>query len=151
MGGHAAGEVASRVAVETIESFVVSTLGANEQATWPNGFDPSLGVDGTRLSTALRLANRAVGEEAARQAGTRGMATTAVALLVSQPSAGMGRQGRRARRRGKKTGTRRTRSPSPARFVAHVGDSRAYVWRDGRSTARRAITPGSRNRSPSAR
>ena len=40
MGGHAAGEVASRVAVETIQTFITETAGADKNRTWPFPFEP---------------------------------------------------------------------------------------------------------------
>ena len=41
MGGHVAGEVASRLAVETIETFITETAGADKNRTWPFPFEPS--------------------------------------------------------------------------------------------------------------
>lgn len=104
MGGHVAGEVASRLAVETIERFVEDTAGPDRERTWPYPYDPALTHDGNRLSSAFRLANRRISEEAAADAGLRGMATTASALLV--------------------------RDGAPP-IVAHVGDSRVYHYRGG--------------------
>ena len=40
MGGHVAGEVASRVAVEAIQAFIEETAGADKNRTWPFPFDP---------------------------------------------------------------------------------------------------------------
>jgi protein phosphatase len=114
MGGHAAGEVASHVAVDVIEAYVEHTAGQSEQATWPFGYNPSLGLDGNRLSSALRLANRQIQQRAADDPALHGMATTAVALLVAQPPSASG-----------------DARILPA-LVAHVGDSRAYMWRQGR-------------------
>jgi len=114
MGGHAAGEVASHVAVDAIEAFVEHSAGQGENSTWPFGFNPSLGIDGNRLSSALRLANRQIQQRTADEATLRGMATTAIALLVGQPPASSGQA-----------------QILPA-LVAHVGDSRAYLWREGR-------------------
>jgi protein phosphatase len=104
MGGHAAGEIASRIAVETIVSFVNDTRDADVNRTWPFPYDHSLNLDGNRLKAAFRLANRRLGGAVEANESLRGMATTAAALLV-------GREG--------------------GAMVAHVGDSRVYLWRDG--------------------
>jgi protein phosphatase len=83
MGGHAAGEVASRVAVEALRTHA-----------------------GDGLEQAVRLANQAVLDRAAADPALRGMGTTmcAIALLDAEP---------------------------PQVVVANVGDSRAYLFRDG--------------------
>jgi serine/threonine protein phosphatase PrpC len=103
MGGHAAGEVASRLAVEVIESFITDTHGADVNRTWPFPYDTALSLDGNRLKAAFRLANRRIAAAMQEDEARRGMATTAAAVLVG---------------RGKPV-------------VAHVGDSRVYMWRDG--------------------
>jgi PPM family protein phosphatase len=87
MGGHAAGEVASRLAVETILD------------RWTRG-DPLTPPSGLRA--AVRAANEEI-MDTAREPGKRGMGTTLTALALA---------GREA-------------------HVAHVGDSRAYLVRDG--------------------
>ncbi len=99
MGGHAAGEVASRVAVDAIHDFVRQT-GGNEEITWPYGLDESISYDGNRLKTAIRHANRCVLDTVRQRAECEGMATTVAAVLVD---------GRVAN-------------------LAHVGDSRIYLW-----------------------
>ena len=59
MGGHIAGEVASRMAVETIRTFIArSQDGGN--CTWPFGIDPDASFAVNRLKTAVKLANRRV-------------------------------------------------------------------------------------------
>ncbi len=103
MGGHAAGEVASRVCVDTIEQFISETRNADENFTWPFGFEPNLDLDGNRLKTAVKIANRRIATRIAGERDLQGMATTVVAVLI-------GRRGV---------------------VVAHVGDSRVYHWRDG--------------------
>jgi len=103
MGGHAAGEVASRMAVEVIEAFVNDTRDADINRTWPFPYDRSLSLDGNRLKAAFRLANRRLGAAMDANDALRGMATTAAVVLF-----------------GKQTPV-----------VAHVGDSRIYLWRDG--------------------
>ena len=104
MGGHVAGEVASRVAVEAIETFIQETASVDRNRTWPFPFDPDLTLEGNRLKSAFRLANRKIASTIADAQDLRGMATTASALLSGPDGA----------------------------CVAHVGDSRVYVLRDGR-------------------
>ena len=60
MGGHVAGEVASRLAVETIQTFIAETAGADKNRTWPFPFEPSISLEGNRLKAAFRLANRQI-------------------------------------------------------------------------------------------
>ena len=54
MGGHAAGEVASQLAVETMEEFIKLT-NTNEDTTWPFGIDEHLSFNGNRLKTSIRF------------------------------------------------------------------------------------------------
>jgi serine/threonine protein phosphatase PrpC len=102
MGGHAAGEVASRVAVECINEFICLTSG-DEDITWPFGLDQSISFDGNRLKSAIQYANRKVLEATRERKEYTGMATTVVAVLVDGEQAN----------------------------VAHVGDSRVYLVRGG--------------------
>jgi len=102
MGGHAAGEVASRIAVDSIEEFIRAT-GGDEEITWPFGLDESISYDGNRLKTAVRSANRKVLEITREKTEYEGMATTVAAVLVD---------GARAN-------------------LAHVGDSRIYLFHGG--------------------
>src|ERR1051325_7696209 len=74
MGGHAAGEVASRLAVDTIEAFVEQTRQATETDPWPQPLDPTQGIDGNRLRMAFHAANRRLAEAAAANSALRGMA-----------------------------------------------------------------------------
>ena len=78
MGGHNAGEVAARMAVEAIVEFV----GARDE-TWPFGYDPALSVAGNILRTAVHLANLRILETAMSNARYGGMGTTVVAALVA--------------------------------------------------------------------
>lgn len=103
MGGHVAGEIASRVAVEAIEVFIQETASADKNRTWPFPFEPELSLEANRLKAAFRLANRRIASAIADSQDLRGMATTASALLAGPQGA----------------------------CVAHVGDSRVYVLRDG--------------------
>jgi protein phosphatase len=103
MGGHAAGEVASKIAVEAINEFVCLT-GGDKDITWPFGLDDSISYDGNRLKTAVRYANRKVLDATREKAEYEGMATTVAAVLLDGAVANL----------------------------AHVGDSRVYLLRDGR-------------------
>jgi serine/threonine protein phosphatase PrpC len=105
MGGHAAGEVASKVAVEAIAEFVELT-GGNQEITWPFGLDDSISYEGNRLKTAVRHANSRVLEATRQSAEYEGMATTVAAVLVDGDVANL----------------------------AHVGDSRIYLWSGGEIT-----------------
>ena len=105
MGGHVAGEVASRIAVDTIQKFIRETAGADKNRTWPFPFEPDLSFESNRLKAAFRLANHQIANAIADTADLRGMATTASALLASEDRTGAS--------------------------VAHVGDSRVYVLRAG--------------------
>jgi PPM family protein phosphatase len=107
MGGHVAGEVASRVAVDAIEAFAGETAGADRNRTWPFPYDPAVSVDANRLKAAFRLANRRIGAAMEGAQDLRGMATTASAVLIG----GAGRDNTVA--------------------IAHVGDSRVYLVRRG--------------------
>jgi PPM family protein phosphatase len=107
MGGHAAGEVASKVAVDAINEFICLT-GGDEEITWPFGLDEAISYDGNRLKTALRFANGKVLDVARSRPEYENMATTVAAVLVDGSTANL----------------------------AHVGDSRIYLWRGGELTQR---------------
>jgi protein phosphatase len=81
MGGHAAGEVASRLAVEAVVGFIRRTSEDHEQS-WPYGIDSSLSFNANRLRTAVHLANRRVFREAESHDDYTGMGTTIVAALA---------------------------------------------------------------------
>ena len=81
MGGHQAGEVASRMAVETMRTFLEASRG-DQDLTWPFGFDTALSLNGNRLVTAVRLANRKVFQAGEQQPDFSGMGTTIVAALI---------------------------------------------------------------------
>ncbi|MGH9411041.1 MAG: protein phosphatase 2C domain-containing protein, partial [Vicinamibacterales bacterium] len=82
LGGHAAGEVASSLAVETISGFIRRTEDDGE-FSWPYGLDSALSFAGNLLRTAVHLANRRVFRAAERNDEYTGMGTTVVAALVS--------------------------------------------------------------------
>lgn len=82
MGGHNAGEVASSMAAETLQSFIDKSA-KEKEITWPYGLDVNLSFEGNRLKTAIKLANKKVFKTADSKEEYTGMGTTAVAALVS--------------------------------------------------------------------
>ena len=100
MGGHNAGEVASRLAVDTLQTFLKQSAAA-DKITWPFGVDRRLSFEANRLSTAVKVANSRVRRAADERADYAGMGTTLVAAVVA--------------------GSRAT--------YTGVGDSRIYAWR----------------------
>lgn len=103
MGGHRAGDVASRIATETISEFFKAT--ASEDVTWPFHFDTSLSEEENRLLTGIRVANRQIFERSTRSREYHGMGTTVVGAMFSAKASRM--------------------------YIGHVGDSRCYRVRDG--------------------
>jgi protein phosphatase len=83
MGGHNAGEIASRLALESIEAFVRRTKD-DEEFTWPFGVETDLSFDANRLRTALRLANRRVFQMSESGVQYSGMGTTIVSALITK-------------------------------------------------------------------
>ena len=90
MGGHKAGEVAARLAVETIVGFLT---GESAGAGWPFGFDPSLSTSGNRLRTAIQLAHMRILETAVTSDQYSGMGTTIVASIVEGGRLSVGHAG----------------------------------------------------------
>ena len=82
MGGHNAGEVASKMAIETISAFVERSA-VEKEITWPWGLDANVSFEANRLKTAIRLANARVYQAADNREELTGMGTTVVAVLVS--------------------------------------------------------------------
>jgi protein phosphatase len=108
MGGHAAGEVASRLAVESIERHISGarpstdpTVPAGPRITVPEA--PPLPAPAQKVLNAIRLANQEILRSVRRNQTMRGMGTTVVIAYI---------QGRRA-------------------YIGSVGDSRAYLLRAG--------------------
>jgi len=105
MGGHASGEVASQMAIDTMRDFFRATS-KDPEATWPYKMDKGRGYQENRLITGIKLANLRIFEAAQRNAGQRGMGTTMVSLLAVDDGV----------------------------LVGHVGDSRVYRMREGKLT-----------------
>jgi PPM family protein phosphatase len=92
MGGHSAGEVASRLAIETVEGFVRRSHDDSD-FSWPYGVDPQLTLGGNRLRTAVHLANRRVFRASESCDDYTGMGTTLTGLLVSDDRVAYGHVG----------------------------------------------------------
>jgi PPM family protein phosphatase len=82
MGGHSAGEVASRLAVEALVGFIRRSQ-EDTDLSWPYGIDPTLSLQANRLRTAINLANRRVFRAAESHDDYTGMGTTIVGALVA--------------------------------------------------------------------
>ena len=81
MGGHNAGEVASRLAVEAVLDYVANN---SVTTTWPHGYDSGLSERANLLRTAVQVANTRVFEAAAASSDCTGMGTTIVAMLAGR-------------------------------------------------------------------
>lgn len=101
MGGHASGEVASKMAADVIRDFFGRSK--DDDATWPFKMDRQLSYLENRLVVGIKMANQRIFEAAARDLKLKGMGTTVVLGQIA----------------GDKF------------YVAHVGDSRCYRIRSG--------------------
>ncbi len=81
MGGHAAGEVASRIAVETVLDYLADH---QVRTAWPHGYDAALSARANLLRTAVQVANSRVFDAAAASPACAGMGTTIVAALIDE-------------------------------------------------------------------
>jgi len=103
MGGHASGEVASKLACEEIRNFFEMTA-RDRDCTWPFKLDKTSTYDENRIAVAVKLANRTVVERSKADPKCRGMGTTFVGVYFTEEG---------------------------KMIVAHAGDSRAYRFRRG--------------------
>ena len=101
MGGHAGGEVASQIAVDTIPQEFLRQVTAESSPSPPAATVEKL------LAQAIETANQRIREKASQNPEIKGMGTTIVAVAITQ-----------------------THDTSLA-VLAHSGDSRAYVLRNG--------------------
>lgn len=97
LGGHAAGEVASRIVVDKISEFIGNT--AERDRTWPVEYEANLSYDGNRLKAALLLADQGILDDIRANPERESMGSTVVACLVHDDLV----------------------------TLVHVGDSRAYL------------------------
>jgi serine/threonine protein phosphatase PrpC len=90
MGGYAGGDVASRIAVESLAEFF-SSVASDADATWPCGLDPALSMAENRVDAAVRLANRRICAE--REGTLRDMGSTLALVSLQSHSAVVGHLG----------------------------------------------------------
>ena len=102
MGGHNAGDLASRMVVDVISRFICRTQGT-EEFSWPYGYDFKLSPSANRLRTAAMVANRKIWREAENRDEYTGMGSTIVAAFAD----------------------------ADVLTVCSAGDSRVYRIRDG--------------------
>jgi protein phosphatase len=102
MGGGNAGEVASAMAIETIRADMATNMKHRELA-WIGQSDPSLSAATNRLADAIRFANQVVYDASCGHKAYAGMGTTVVAAYLVDD----------------------------VLSIAHVGDSRIYLVREG--------------------
>ena len=106
MGGHLSGDIASSLAIQTLQDFYSHTVGPDR--TWPFPYDNDLTEEENCVVVGVRLANQHVFSRARRSQNESGMGTTIVAVMF-------------------------TRDVNQV-IVGHVGDSRCYRIRDGQIT-----------------
>ena len=102
MGGHNSGEIASKIAVETVANFF-RTTSMDDELTWPYRLDRKLNMAQNRLLTAVKLANTRIFEISHRNTDYQGMGTTASCMYIENDTV----------------------------YIGHVGDSRVYLQRTG--------------------
>jgi protein phosphatase len=102
MGGQAAGELASKIAVDTVLGYVHQEASHNGPEVLGHSF-AEVSERANALANAVQLANKAIRDAAAQDAGHAGMGCTLVAARVEENLFS----------------------------IAHVGDSRIYLVRQG--------------------
>jgi protein phosphatase len=105
MGGHNSGEVASDISCKTIVEYARKMLGG-EKTLVPEGGTAGLTPRGRQMEFFVKSANAMIYEKGRAFPKDAGMGTTVVAAIVD----------------------------SQSMTVAHVGDSRLYLWRRGELT-----------------
>ena len=102
MGGQAAGEVASRMGVERIVEHCRQTH-PNSRGGLEGIYREEFSAQSNRLASSIRVSNKAIYEAASGASAVSGMGSTVVAVQIA----------------------------GNVMSVAHVGDSRVYLFRNG--------------------
>ena len=101
MGGHNAGEVASRMAIDVLRNYLERTITDGRKPGKDK--NPEYSDAANHLASGIRHANRVIYESTRNNPAWRNMGTTIVAAILNQDRLS----------------------------IAHVGDSRAYLLRGG--------------------
>ncbi|NOY26616.1 MAG: Stp1/IreP family PP2C-type Ser/Thr phosphatase [Oligoflexia bacterium] len=104
MGGHVGGEFASAIAVNTVEEVLTTMELRPDDLGVDDDEDGPVEIMREKVRYAIRLAGKRIYQKAEEEPEFKGMGTTCLTLLLDSGNA----------------------------YVAHVGDSRTYVVRDGR-------------------
>jgi protein phosphatase len=102
MGGHLAGEVASRLVVETMRDHI-RQFKEDEQSDNSSYVDDSISKEANRLLSSIQLSNQVVHEASLKDESQRGMGSTVSAVYFTEDSF----------------------------IIANVGDSPIYLIRNG--------------------
>jgi len=108
MGGHRAGDVASRTAIAEMTAFFEARELDGDGEGWVPAEDRRLTPEQNRLVSAVKRANQRIFQDSIRNRSVQGMGTTVVGALFERENREI--------------------------HIAHVGDSRAYRVRAGEIT-----------------
>ena len=103
MGGHRAGDIASRLVVKTIGDYIRKSTD-NDHCAQNADFDETLSLEANRLLSSIRMSNQVVHEASLANCSYRGMGSTVSAIFFTDSTL----------------------------IAANVGDSPIYLIRDGK-------------------
>ena len=103
MGGHLAGDIASRLVVDTIGEYIKKSID-NDDCDQTADFDETLSREANRLLSSIRMSNQVVHETSLENRSCRGMGSTVSAIYFTESTL----------------------------IAANVGDSPIYLVRDGK-------------------
>ena len=103
MGGHRAGDIASRLVVETIGEYIKNAI-ENDDCDQTADFDETLSREANRLLSSIRMSNQVVHAASLKNSSCRGMGSTVSAIYFTESTL----------------------------IAANVGDSPIYLIRGGK-------------------